>query len=266
METKLATSSCLPIPVELYNSREYEKRLADSEATMTVEKAQALIGIGSQYYPKHVLTCFAIERACHIENEEFKEIPFLIIAKNHLMQDLVVTMVRENGRFDLTNQIPFDYACSNCRGTGQLYKFYRKKRPVDCKFCQGSGGIKEVCPECKGKGRTKTTYFEDDGYADDALIINEVCKRCEGTGKSFKQVEIEGKMVDVKCRSCIGTGKFRKMLLDSKIKSVTPCKECEQKGFFDKTEYHKYLKKQESFNPAMTANVGIKIKSAVVKD
>jgi len=135
----------------------------------------------------------------------------LIAAKNLLIRHEIERMVQKTGRFDLP-QNPFEKTCNRCHGTGELYKFFRTPKAVECKFCEGEGHTEETCKLCNGTGRFVRNIMD--------LKINVNCKVCHGTGKR-----------KIRCLRCRGTGKYLVLVIDPKIKSSDPCPTCEGLGF-----------------------------------
>ncbi|MDE4908813.1 molecular chaperone DnaJ [Methanogenium marinum] len=82
-----------------------------------------------------------------------------------------------------TVEVPHDYECTTCNGTGAQPGFVR-----DCPTCRGTGEIRQVqqrngqqvmmiapCPDCGGRGK----------------IIGKVCETCQGKGTIRKTRLIE---------------------------------------------------------------------------
>jgi len=213
--------------------------VATAKLLVDIEEAEALLGFGKKkdYSVNDLLKSFEVCFQVFEENGETKKILPLTNAKNILMRHQIEQMVAENGRFDVTGMIPFEKICLSCRGTGELYKFFRRVVPTPCKFCKGEGTSIRQCISCKGTGRYK----------------NKDCRLCNGTGKQI-----------IKCRSCHGKGVFNKFAIDAKISSTTPCKKCEGHGFITPKPETKKQHVHTPNNPVITADLGETIKNTVV--
>jgi hypothetical protein len=128
----------------------------------------------------------------------------LVDSKNTLIRLLIEKQVREKGTFDLVS--PFSESCPVCKGTGELYKFYRKEIELDCLACNKTGQKRIPCPACKGTGQ-------------------------HGQTKCLKCADSANQTIVVMCRACQGTGKKKKQVLEAKIKTSTICPACNSFGF-----------------------------------
>lgn len=219
----------------------------------TLEDAIGVVKPGKNYDVTSLLQAYLIEFECLIDNKEKFNIRRLTDSKNILMRDLLEKMIEEQGRFNLQDMIPFDHACTACKGTGELYLFFRKTTKVDCKFCDH--GKKEiVCPTCKG-----ARSYKVDGK--DGKPESVECARCD-RGEDGKPT---GKAT-VDCRKCHGSGKFHKLVIDSKIKSTTYCRVCKGRGFLvdedDPAPAPKVSHERQPSNPVLTVDLAAKIKTA----
>lgn len=218
----------------------------------TLEEAEQLLCITPPYNISELLTRF--EKSIHksIDDKKTRRLKPLTDAKNILLRYFIERMIEKTGRFDMTDMIPFQESCISCKGTGELYKFFRKGETVPCKFCNtpeheaaGKGYQLIPCRSCKGSGIYKPA-------GRDGIL----CTRCQKdelgnpTGKER-----------VKCRSCQATSVYRRPVLDAKIKSTTHCRECKGRGFtLPEPDFSK--KKKAPRNPVITEDLASKIKSA----
>jgi DnaJ-class molecular chaperone len=167
--------------------------------------------------------------------------------------------IKEHGKFDLTDIIPFKDICESCGGSGELYKFFRNAATEPCRFCD-DGYVLITCRSCKGTTRYKKTQ--------NSLNINVECNRCErdADGKPTGKEK-------VKCRKCKGSGNFRKLVIAPKIESTTHCRECKGRGFTlpdpkgkPKTAMAEAMEAAESKVENIPKNLGDSLKSADVKE
>ena len=183
--------------------------------SMELGHAEKLIGVGTKYDIPHVLTCFEIVHWAKKENREFDDIPTTIEAKNTILRHLVTEQKKKYRFFEIES--PFENTCPNCKGAGEIYKFFKKSVKVNCHICGGSSKVIGNCPKCKGSGRYIKRWKGGGG-------VDLECKRCEGKGK-----------VKISCQECKGKGQLKKAVLSDEIKSTTPCKKCRQLGFAPKS-------------------------------
>ena len=181
---------------------------------MELGHAEKLIGVGMEYDMKHVLRCFEIVHWAKVENREFQQLPNVIQAKNIIMRNLVSEQKKKFRFFEIES--PFEKTCPKCKGSGEIFKFFRKTVKVNCHICGGSSEIIDRCPKCKGTGRFVKRWKPGGG-------VNVQCIKCKGKGKT-----------KVKCKECEGKGKLKKPVLSNELKSTTPCKRCRQLGFITK--------------------------------
>lgn len=224
--------------------------------SMELVEAEKILGVGSNYGTKHVLQCFEAVHWVKEQNEAPDEIETAKDARNCVMQHLICEQ-KEKYRF-FTIESPFESTCSNCKGSGEIYKFIKKTVQVNCHICGKTGVIKgkDDCPTCKGTGRFIKKWKVGGG-------VNLVCKRCKGK----KKIESE-----TKCQKCLGEGTLKKEVLTHTLKSTTPCKKCKQLGFIEpkltpKPKAKKPFKKAKSpsskkvpFTPIMSQSLADKIK------
>lgn len=182
--------------------------------SMELSCAEKLIGVGNKYDMKHVLNCFEIVHWAKKENREFDLIPPAIEAKNAIMRHLVTEQKRKYRFFEIES--PFPNTCPKCKGSGEIYKFFKKTVKVNCHICGGASKVLDKCPKCKGSGRYVRRWRKGGG-------IDLKCQKCEGTGH-----------VKISCLECVGKGQLKKAVLSDEIKSTTPCKRCQQLGFVTK--------------------------------
>jgi len=128
----------------------------------------------------------------------------LVDSKNILVRLIIEKQIREKGTFELVS--PFSSTCPSCKGTGELYKFYRKEIELDCLACNKTGQKRIPCPACKGSG-------------------------LYGQTKCLKCADSKDHTIVVQCRACQGTGKKKKQVLEAKIKTSTICPACNSFGF-----------------------------------
>lgn len=198
-----------------------------------------------------------------IDNHTTRMLKPLTEAKNILLRSEIEKMIERDGKFDLAGMIPFAEACISCKGTGEIYKFFRVAETIPCKFCTNGDP-------------------EDDGY----LFIP--CRICKGS-KAYKGEECTRCYRDpetdlptgkerVKCRTCRGKAIFRKLVIDSKIKSTTHCRYCKGRGFTlpeppppaktkklsNSNKPRMVISKLE--NPVISADLGKQLKRANIKE
>ena len=220
--------------------------------SMELGHAEKIIGVGNNYDMKHTLNCFEIVHWAKKENREYDLIPPVIEAKNVIMRNLVIEQKRKFRFFEIES--PFDNTCPKCKGSGEIYKFFKKSVKVNCHICGGSCKITNTCPKCKGSGRYIRKWKGGGG-------VNLECKKCEGKGK-----------VKVNCLDCKGKGKIKKAVLSDELKSTTPCKKCRQLGFvtiqsFKKKKKSKPIKTQKTlFQPFPIKTRSGKSLADVIKD
>ena len=127
----------------------------------------------------------------------------------------LVTEQKRNYRF-FEVESPFQNTCPKCKGSGEIYKFFKKSVKVNCHICGGSAQVIGDCPKCKGSGRYIRRWKTGGG-------VNLECKKCQGKGK-----------LKLSCLECKGNGQLKKAVLSDELKSTTPCKQCRQLGFVTK--------------------------------
>jgi len=231
-----------------------------------IDEASKLLNLPDAYDVPTMLTAFENEIHASINNKKTRMLKPLTEAKNILLRSQIEQMIEENGRFDLAGMIPFEEACIHCKGSGELYKFFRKAATVPCKFCtdgkpEDNGYVFITCRACKGTTRYKKQQK--------GLTINVECTRChkDAEGKPTGQER-------VKCRACLGKATFRKLVIDSTIKSTTHCRHCKGRGFVlpeppaKKAKAHKTEKSYDATpaNPVISADLGAQLKGAEVKE
>ena len=218
-----------------------------------------LLNLGSSFDIQTLLESFESQIRGSIKKHRTNMLKPLTEAKNLLLRLEVEKMIEETGRFDFTgeNAVPFETACINCRGIGEIYKFFRSAVEMDCKFCTteenesaGVGYRYIPCRVCKGKKE----YIP---YKKKTPVPCHRCKDENGnpTGKER-----------VKCIPCHGTGKYRKLVIDSKIKSTTHCHHCKGRGFHLPDPPPKKAKKvtpeRIPDNPVLSTDLAEQIKQA----
>jgi len=154
----------------------------------------------------------------------------LMKAKNIIIKTWIEEQLQKQGHWDLKS--PYKDECKRCRGTGEIYKLEKEKKP--CHECNGDGYLWLHCRNCKGTGRYNPA---DKEYKD--LIINVKCnctKFADHYGEEFK-----GK-IRVRCRECLGKGtssnlskseswQNKDFRYTGKIYSTTKCPYCYGFGF-----------------------------------
>lgn len=223
----------------------------------SIAEAANLLNLEDNYNVLQLLTSF--EESIHkaIADKKTRMLKPLTDAKNILLRHEVELQVAKEGKFTFTDIIPFDTACISCRGTGEIYKFFREPVTESCTKCE-NGYVLIKCRACQG-----TTKY---GKKNANLHVNIVeCTRCEK--------DAEGKPTGkekVKCRDCRGTGKYRKLAIAPKIKSTTHCRDCKGRGFTLPEPEHKPKSKtprtEELSNPVISEDIGNKLKSATVTE
>jgi len=192
---------------------------------MSVEDAMTIIGIGTDVTPEEVLRGFRVHFDAHLMEDESR----LIEAKNVFMRHLVSKQMEKQRYFEIIS--PFEDSCVHCHGSGEIYKFNKKTVFVNCHICASKKKVTVRCRSCDGSGRY-IRRFKDGGG------INVSCRTCKGTGKAR-----------VKCSNCRGKGKIKKIVPDHTIKSTTPCKYCEERGFTSNEPLKKKEKRQRQEAP-----------------
>jgi hypothetical protein len=181
---------------------------------MGLDHAENVIGVGTEYNMKHVLKCFEIVHWVNIENCDYHLLPEIIEAKNTLIRSLVRDQKRKYRVFEIES--PFKNTCPRCRGSGEIFKFFKKTVKVNCHICGRAGTVDAICPKCRGSGRFIKRWKQGGG-------VNLECKKCKGKGK-----------IKVNCKECVGKGQIPKGVLCDEIESTTPCRKCGQLGFIVK--------------------------------
>ena len=224
----------------------------------TMAEAANLLNLEDDYDVETLLTQFEKEIHASIDNKKTRMLKPLTDAKNILLRHEVEQMVEESGKFSFEGLIPFETGCRACRGTGELYKFYRQSATEPCNKCE-DGRALIPCRACKGT----TRYKKKQGN----LHINVDCTRCAKDSEG----NLMGKEY-VKCRACRGTGTYRKLVIAPKIKSTTHCRECKGRGFTlpepppKAAKITTTVKAAEPENPVLSADLGTKLKEATVKE
>jgi len=196
---------------------------------MELGHAEKIIGVGNNYTMPHVLKCFEIVHWAKKQNREFDSLPTTIEAKNIIMRHLVTEQKKNYRFFDVES--PFENTCPKCKGSGEIYKFFKKSVKVNCHICGGSSKIIDSCPKCKGSGRYIKRWKTGGG-------VDLECKKCEGEGKT-----------KVSCQECKGKGQLKKAVLSDQLKSTTPCKKCHQLGFVSHKPHKPKKKKSKIRRP-----------------
>lgn len=223
----------------------------------TMAEAANLLNLEDGYDVTNLLTSFEHEIHAAIDNKKTRMLKPLTDAKNILLRHEVEQMIEADGKFSFEGIIPFETGCLSCRGTGELYKFFRQAVTEPCNKCE-DGRALIPCRSCKGT----TRYRKKQGN----LHINVDCTRCakdsEGNpmGKEY-----------VKCRHCRGTGNYRKLTIAPKIKSTTHCRECKGRGFTlpeppPKVAKTPTVREADPDNPVLSADLASKLKNATVKE
>lgn len=226
--------------------------LSESDTQMArIGAAMAIIGIKPGYDVQSLLKEYEVSVMVKIENNDRKDLRQLTDAKNILLRDLTEKEIAKDGHFDHTGMIPFENSCVKCKGHGEIYKFYRVEKTVDCAVCEGTGTKQVPCKSCKGTGRYVRNYGD--------VHIDVECNRCDKDPETGKA---SGK-VTVKCSRCHATGKLKILAIDSKIKSTTHCHACKGRGFI--------LPESETGvvipdNPVLSEDLASKIKTVPMPD
>ena len=123
----------------------------------------------------------------------------LIKARNLLIQNLIEFQMSEKGRFEIDPIL--SNICSNCKGTGEIYKFKKDIIAIPCKICGGKGTTgKYKCFKCLGIGHIKRIVNLN------KIDYSSTCKECKGTG--------------IKSKSNLGTPVISIKLADSIKKEI----------------------------------------------
>ena len=237
-----------------------------STPQMLLAEAEKVVGTGAEYDHIKVFQCFDIQYWVNIENEEKDKNPALVLAKNIILRALIGTQIKANGRFDFSG-VPFENACTDCRGTGELYKLGRKAIEEGCKKCVSNAEAiaflgerydptkmkisnkPEDADKPSGKRLVKCNKCKEGRYIkgshESGLKINVTCKTCHGKAE-----------VLIKCKTCRGKRIVKKNILSGDVESTTKCKTCHNKGFLTPKE----VTKTQPDNPVMAANLGEAIK------
>jgi len=248
------------------------QELSSSISINSVEKALKfldidwIVDVPSKSKIPVMLAIFEDRIRSGIKNHNVKFLKPLTEAKNVLLRSEVENMIKTAGRFNMNGMIPFETSCIKCRGTGEIYKFFRAGETVPCKFC--TNGKPEdygynfiTCPQCNGSKQIST--IENEG-TEDERVVNVVCPDCYRNPKTGMPT---GKK-RVICRTCLGKGKFRRIIIDAKIKSTTHCHHCKGRGFTLPEPPKKqpvakvvFRKKAPSMkNPVISAKMGEQLK------
>ena len=228
------------------------------------KEAINLLKLPNEYNINILLTTFEKEIRDSIKRHRTNMLKPLTDAKNVLLRLETENMIEEEGRFDFTgaNAIPFETACTHCRGIGEIYKFFRSAVEVDCKFCTteehesaGTGHLYIPCRVCKGKKE----YVP---YKKKTAVPCYKCKDGDGNPTGRERV---------KCLPCRGTAKFKKLVIDAKIKSTTHCHHCKGCGFHLPDPPPKKAKKATAHvktpdNPVLSTDLAEQIKQASVQE
>jgi len=126
----------------------------------------------------------------------------LVDAKNVLVRENILQMMRERGYFTIPEKIFGEETCGACNGTGERYWFHVYSTNVKCR-CD-NGVIREPCKSCGATGWYRPGVK---------------CNRCK-----------DG-VFERKCTTCRGKGTYPKLLKDASLKSTTWCKSCRGRGF-----------------------------------
>lgn len=182
-----------------------------------------------------------------LKNNPAKSLEKLTNAKNILMRAAIEMMVEKTGKFNLTDLLEFKDSCPACKGTGELYKFFRTETVVDCKFCDQENGKATgkktiLCKSCEGSGMYK------EGVP---------CRACD----KDEQGKPSGKKLVI-CRRCRGTKEFHKITIDSRLKSTTCCNKCGGLGHFQQKKENVIM----PINPVISVELADKIKQISISE
>lgn len=260
-ETKVATENvtdAAPKVMVMTDDPATAQQVEAFQQITDLGQAASFLELPDEYEVTDLLVQFEKRIHAAIDSKKTKLLKPLTDAKNILLRHIVETQVKNTGKFDFTDVIPFETACTSCRGTGELYKFFRNTVTEPCKFCN-NGYVLITCRSCKGSTRYKKNQHD--------LKIDVECSQCE-RDENDKPTGQE----KVKCRKCRGTAKFRSHPIAPKIESTTHCHDCKGRGF-TLPEPEKKSKTNTAMAAAMEKaekksgkNLGYAVKTADVKE
>lgn len=238
-------------------AEQYEKAMAvlestDPEVTSSVE-----------YEIASYLRDFETAVHANVKSKNIKKIRDLKYDKTKELISLIEKMVELHAGFNFEGIVPFEKICTDCKGAGVKFKFFRKLVKVECKFCDKdpetnkANGYRTIpCKPCRGSGQ----YEKVNGR-------KITCTKCEGKGE-----------VTFKCNKCRNEkerGTFTLHPIDSKVKSTTHCKTCEGLGFIPDKPIPVYKPKEKKLEmesrsrkvplEVLTQNLGELLSAAQVK-
>ena len=251
---------------------------------MSLEKACATLGTGSQTDIDHFLKCYQLALWAAIENDELTDALESEYAAAWRVgnQHDVIRQIKENGKFVLDinfNDLEDVETCDACRGAGERFKFAKKPVQVGCLKCKDTlihlndkdlviagdlitydgkdvsdnpnyqrylGKVVEDCISCGGTGRY---IVEDKEFGGKNNLL---CKTCRG-------INIDGlsktTQVITKCKTCKGKRRIKIPVISPEIKSTTPCRKCKGTGYtVPKPE-------AQPMNPVISKDLGSAIKT-----
>jgi len=189
------------------------------QANLTYQKATDILQLNKQNITiPHTLINF---RSMVVNDEltDYSETN-LMEAKNVIIRSWIEEQLQKQGHWDIKS--PYKDECERCKGTGEIYKLEKEKKP--CHACNGDGYLWLRCKNCKGTGR----FITDDKKG---LRINVKCN-CTKFADHYGD-EYKGK-IRVRCRKCLGKGTIeglKNFRFTGKIYSTTKCPHCHGFGF-----------------------------------
>lgn len=178
-------------------------------------------------------------------------------AKNIIQRHDIEFQISRDGSFD-PGFIPYQDICEDCKGAGEIYRFFRDTTVETCKICNGTRKVLITCRQCNGS-KKYTKHAQEVSNKEGDIVVQNTCPSCT--------VDEEGNPIGkeaVKCWKCKGTGKFRRYILAPKIKSTTHCAICKGRGFKLPDPPKKTPQKPD--NPVINSDIAVKIKTANVEE
>jgi hypothetical protein len=235
-----------------------EQQVEEMSILTSVVESEQLLGLNGKYTIPDLLKTFQVQHDVNLDNNEEDKNVRLVDAKNIIMRNMIKNIIKTTGGyFDMSEIIPFEISCVNCRGTGELYNFFRDERTISCKHCdrdengRATGRRTITCPACKGSGKYQKRYGSEPHHYQ---MVD--CIKCDKDSEGNPT----GKYT-FKCRPCQGSGTFKKMVIAPGFKSTTTCRVCDGRGFLSPKQAKRIERKKSMkapFTPVIdqdTANI-----------